>query len=170
MPELYAAVFGTLKAGCVTGPLFSAFGPDAVGDRLADAGAKVLVTSPDLRAKVQQMRPNLPDLKHVIIVEHGKEPALEPGELSWNDLIADASDEFEIEHTGPEDPSVMHYTSGTTGKPKGAAHVHQAVLGPLRHRQVRARPPRRRHLLVHRRPGLGDGHLVRHVRAVDATA
>ena len=39
VPELYAAVFGTLKAGCVTGPLFSAFGPDAAGDRLADAGA-----------------------------------------------------------------------------------------------------------------------------------
>ena len=129
VPELYAAVFGTLKAGCVTGPLFSAFGPDAAGDRLADAGAKVLVTSPDQRAKVEKMRPNLPALQHVIMVEHGKEPVLEPGELSWNDLIKDASDEYEIVRTGPEDPAVMHYTSGTTGKSKGAVHVHQAVLG-----------------------------------------
>src|ERR1700674_1668879 len=109
VPELYAAVFGTLKAGCVTGPLFSAFGPDAAGDRLADAGAKVLVTSPNQRAKVLQMKPKLPDLEHVIMVEHGKEPAVEPGELSWNALIKDAPATYDIVHTSPEDPAVMHY-------------------------------------------------------------
>ena len=129
VPELYAAVFGTLKAGCVTGPLFSAFGPDAAGDRLADAGAKVLVTSPDQRHKVQKMRAGLPDLQYVIMVDHGKAPQLEEGELSWNTLYDAASDDFEIVHTQPEDPAVMHYTSGTTGKSKGAVHVHQAVLG-----------------------------------------
>ncbi len=129
VPELYAAVFGTLKAGCVTGPLFSAFGPDAAGDRLQDAGAKVLVTSPEQRPKLEQMKRRLPDLKHIIIVDHGKEPKLEAGELSWNDLMRDASADFEIVRTDPEDPAVMHYTSGTTGKSKGAVHVHQAVLG-----------------------------------------
>jgi len=129
VPELYAAVFGTLKAGCVTAPLFSAFGPDAAGDRLADAGAKVLVTSPDQRHKVAQMRPNLPALKYVIMVEHGREPQVHEDEISWNSLYDAASDEFDIVRTDPEDPAVMHYTSGTTGKSKGAVHVHQAVLG-----------------------------------------
>ena len=129
VPELYAAVFGALKAGCVTGPLFSAFGPDAAGDRLRDAGASVLVTSPDQRAKVAQMKPGLPDLRHIIMVEHGKEPQLEAGELSWNELMKDASGDYDIVRTDPEDPAVMHYTSGTTGKSKGAVHVHQAVLG-----------------------------------------
>lgn len=129
VPELYAAVFGTLKAGCVTGPLFSAFGPDAARDRLADAGARVLVTSPEQRAKVAQMRPHLPNLEYIVIVEHGKEPRLEQDELSWNELMREASDEYRVARTDPEDPAVMHYTSGTTGKSKGAVHVHQAVLG-----------------------------------------
>ena len=129
VPELYAAVFGTLKAGCVTGPLFSAFGPDAAGDRLRDAGAKVLITTPEQRPKVERMRPNLPDLKYVIIVDHGKEAQIEAGELSWNALMKDAPDQYDIVRTGPEDAAVMHYTSGTTGKSKGAVHVHQAVLG-----------------------------------------
>lgn len=75
------------------------------------------------------MKPNLPELKHIIIVDHGKEPELQPGELSWNALMKDTPDTFEIVATGPEDPAVMHYTSGTTGKSKGAVHVHQAVLG-----------------------------------------
>jgi len=129
IPELYAAVFGTLKAGCVIGPLFSAFGPDAVKDRLADAGAVLLLTSPDLWRRVSQIRPELPDLKHVVHVQHGKRIGATEGILSWDDLMAAAPDATEIERTGLEDYAIMHYTSGTTGKPKGAAHVHQAVWG-----------------------------------------
>ena len=49
LPETYIAFFGILKAGAVVGPLFSAFGPDPVRDRLQDSGAKVLVTQPELR-------------------------------------------------------------------------------------------------------------------------
>ncbi len=129
IPELYAAVFGTLKAGCIIGPLFSAFGPDAIRDRLENSGAVALVTTPELRAKVHEIRSDLPDLKHLIIASHGARPDVGEGELSWNDLMDAASDAFDIVRTEPEDPAVMHYTSGTTGKPKGAVHVHKAVLG-----------------------------------------
>jgi acetyl-CoA synthetase len=129
IPELYAAVFGTLKAGAVIGPLFSAFGPDAVKDRLADSGAVVLLTSADLWRRVGQIRDELPDLREVVHVEHGKRTVASEGIRSWDDLIDAASDEFEIERTGLEDLAIMHYTSGTTGKPKGAVHVHQAVWG-----------------------------------------
>ncbi len=73
-PELYAAAFGTLKAGCIIGPLFSAFGPDAIRDRLENSGAVALVTTPELRAKVHEVRANLPDLKHLIIAEHNAPP------------------------------------------------------------------------------------------------
>jgi len=128
VPELYFAVFGALKLGAVIGPLFSAFGPDAVRDRLADSGAKVLLTSPELWARVKEIRPALPELRHVVILDrHGA--AAPAGTVAWGGLFDGQPDAFEIERTDPEDFAVMHYTSGTTGKPKGAAHVHMAVMG-----------------------------------------
>ena len=129
VPECYFTVFGTLKLGAVIGPLFSAFGPDAVKDRLQDSAARVLVTSPDLWARVKDIRAELPDLQHVVLVtrRHQAEPG--PGEVLWDEAIAGQPDEFQTLDTDPEDYSVMHYTSGTTGKPKGAAHVHNAVIG-----------------------------------------
>jgi acetyl-CoA synthetase len=129
IPELYAAVFGTLKAGCVIGPLFSAFGPDAVKDRLENSGAVLLLTSPELWHRIAEIRDELPALKHVVHVHHGTRIAASEGILSYNDLMDAASDAAAIEQTGFEDRAIMHYTSGTTGKPKGAVHVHQAVWG-----------------------------------------
>src|SRR3990170_20032 len=128
VPELYFAVFGALKLGAVIGPLFSAFGPDAVRDRLADSGAKVLLTSPELWARVKEIRSDLPELRHVVILDrHGG--AVPEGAVAWGEVFDGQPDAFEIERTDPEDFAVMHYTSGTTGKPKGAAHVHMAVMG-----------------------------------------
>ncbi len=129
IPECYFTVFGTLKLGAVIGPLFSAFGPEAVRDRLADSGAKVLVTSPELWARVREIRSELPQLERVVLVtrRHAAEP--EDGVVLWDELVTPQPEEFETVATDPEDFAVMHYTSGTTGKPKGAAHVHMAVLG-----------------------------------------
>ncbi len=129
VPECYFTAFGTLKLGAVIGPLFSAFGPEAVKDRLQDSAAKVLVTSPDLWARVKGIRDELPNLKNVVLVtrRHQAEPG--DGVVLWDEVVGSQSTEFEIENTGTEDFSVMHYTSGTTGKPKGAAHVHNAIIG-----------------------------------------
>ncbi len=130
VPEIYFTVFGTLKAGCVIGPLFSAFGPDPVRDRMEDSGAKVLVTQPDLRKKVAEIIPQLPDLEHVIVVnKNGRstEPLAE-GDLDYYALMNEASDDFGPIATTRDDYSIMHYTSGTTGKPKGAVHRHNAVI------------------------------------------
>ncbi len=129
LPECYFTAFGTLKLGAVIGPLFSAFGPDAVKDRLADSAAKVLVTSPRLWDKIKEIRGDLPSLETVILVTRREKAEPAAGEVLWDDVIAGQSEEFETVNTDPEDYSVMHYTSGTTGKPKGAAHVHNAIIG-----------------------------------------
>lgn len=130
LPELYFAVMGVLKAGGVIGPLFSAFGPDPVRDRLQDSGATILVTEPALRRKVSGILDECPELKHIIVVNKGDRDSdpLTGNDLSYEKLMAESSTEFQLVNTSQYDYSIMHYTSGTTGKPKGAVHRHQAVI------------------------------------------
>jgi acetyl-CoA synthetase len=128
IPEIYIGILGTLKVGGVIGPLFSAFGPDAAKDRLADSEAKVLVTSPTLKKKIVDVLPELPALKKIVMVQRGKAEK-DASDLSYAELMANAPETFDIVKTHKEDYAIMHYTSGTTGKPKGAVHVHEAVLG-----------------------------------------
>ena len=130
VPELYFALFGALKLGAIVGPLFSAFGPDPVKDRLLDSGASVLVTAPELRKRIAGILPELPELRHIIIVnknQRSQDPLAE-GDLSFEAMMSKAPAELEITPTSMNDYSIMHYTSGTTGKPKGAAHRHLAIV------------------------------------------
>jgi acetyl-CoA synthetase len=125
VPELYVTVLGTLKAGCVLSPLFSAFGPEPVRERMRLGGAAVLVTTPELyRRTVAPIRDRLPDLRHVLLV-HGDDG---PGTLDLATLMDRASPAFTTVETDPQDPALLHFTSGTTGRPKGALHVHEAVV------------------------------------------
>ncbi len=129
IPELYVAVLGGLKRGCVVSPLFSAFGPEPIATRLTIGQGKVLVTSSSLYAKkVAGMRAALPFLEHVLVVRDELEPDLPARTLDLTVLLAQASDRFDTVPTRPEDPALLHFTSGTTGKPKGAVHVHEAVV------------------------------------------
>ncbi len=130
IPELYIALFGILKVGAIAGPLFSAFGPDPVRDRLNNSGAIALITSPELRRRIASILPQAPNLKHIIVVNKNQreEQPLVKGDLSYEELVGSASTEFAIERTNMYDYSVMHYTSGTTGAPKGAVHRHQAIV------------------------------------------
>ncbi|MFD8535155.1 acetate--CoA ligase [Streptomyces rubrogriseus] len=126
-PELYTSVLGTLKNTSVLCPLFSAFGPDPVEQRLRLGDAQVLVTTAALyRRKVAERRSSVPGLKHVVIVGPGAEEL--PGTASFDDLMSEAQDTFTVPATSPEDMALLHFTSGTTGTPKGAVHVHEAVV------------------------------------------
>jgi len=129
IPELYVVALGTLKNRSVFCPLFSAFGPEPVRARLAIGGARVLVTTESLyRRKVAGLRSSLPDLEHVLLVGDDRRPTGVPGTQDYHALMAGAGDDFAIGPTDPEDVALLHFTSGTTGTPKGAVHVHAAVV------------------------------------------
>jgi len=129
IPELYIAALGALKCGAVFCPLFSAFGPEPIEARLSAGDGRVLVTTGGLyRKKIQGIRDRLPALEHVLLVgEPGMAAAL-PGTQDLQSLLDRVDDDFRIEPTDPEDMALLHFTSGTTGRPKGAIHVHAAVL------------------------------------------
>lgn len=128
IPELYVSLFGALKFGAVYSPLFSAFGPEPVSARLEIGGGRVLVTTLSLyRRKVLPVRDRLPALEHVLLTDaSGAE--LPPGTRSFAELMDAAGDAWRIPPTDPEALALLHFTSGTTGKPKGAMHAHEAVV------------------------------------------
>jgi acetyl-CoA synthetase len=129
IPELYVAALGTFKHGAVFCPLFSAFGPEPIEQRLRLGDGRVLVTTTALyRRKVEEVRRRLPGLQHVLLIGEAEEIAEIPGVEDFHAMMAAAADAYQIASTAPEDMALLHFTSGTTGTPKGAIHVHEAVV------------------------------------------
>ena len=129
IPELYLCALGTLKHRAIFCPLFSAFGPEPIAERLQLGEARVLFTTERLyKRRIAAIRDRIPTLEHVIVLSDPKSSRSSEGTVDWADAMAEASAEYEIADTDPETPALLHFTSGTTGTPKGAYHVHQAVL------------------------------------------
>ncbi|ETW95052.1 MAG: acetyl-CoA synthetase [Candidatus Entotheonella factor] len=131
IPELYIAALGTLKYKGVFCPLFSAFGPEPIFQRLERGDAKVLVTTRRLyEQKVAHLRDRLPHLQHILLVDGDHDVEVDRVTQLWSlpTCLNDASSAFTLPPTDPEDMALLHFTSGTTGMPKGAIHVHHAVL------------------------------------------
>jgi acetyl-CoA synthetase len=129
VPELYEVAMGTFKIGGVLAPLYSAFGPEPLRVRLTLGDAAVLVTTMALyRRKIASIRAELPALSHVLLVGDAADIASIAGVHDLHQLMAAARDTFTIVTTARDDPALLHFTSGTTGTPKGAVHVHGAVL------------------------------------------
>lgn len=123
VPVSHIAIY---KLGGIAVPLAALFGVDALGYRLADSGAKALITDAAGLAKLRQVDVPLPELALVLSTD-GPDGAAE----GFGEALADASDEFAPRATRADDPALMIYTSGTTGAPKGALHGHRVLPGHL---------------------------------------
>ncbi len=128
LPELYAAILGTLRHGGVFCPMFAAFGPEPIRMRLEIGHGKALLTTKALfKRKVEALLPDLSELKAVLLIDGAIEDETDRV-VALPPLLADAADDAPMAPTKPDDIALMHFTSGTTGKPKGAIHAHEAVV------------------------------------------
>ncbi|MBU1356773.1 MAG: acetate--CoA ligase [Candidatus Edwardsbacteria bacterium] len=127
IPELYICFLGILKMGGIAQPLFSAFGEEALITRLDDAKTKAVLTTRKHAGKVRRIRKDLPELATIIIVDADDKP-LNAGEAAFAMEKLPRVEKFDIVKVERETASVLHYTSGTTGKPKGAQHVHNSLV------------------------------------------
>lgn len=128
IPELYLGFLGILKMGAIAQPLFSAFGDESLFVRLSNAGTSAVLTQRKHAPKVRKILDKLPDLRHIIIVDHDGKAPLREKESAFSLEEAAPVEDFDVFPTRAESPSVLHYTSGTTGQPKGVKHVHYSLV------------------------------------------
>jgi len=128
IPELYLSFLGVLKIGAIVQPLFSAFGDESLHVRLENAQTRAIITQRKHLSKVRKIVDLLPSLEHIIIVDYDDRKPLQKNEVAFSLEDAEPVDQFEVFPTTSESPSVLHYTSGTTGQPKGVKHVHYSLI------------------------------------------
>jgi acetyl-CoA synthetase len=128
VPELYIGLIGILKIGAIAQPLFSAFGDESLFVRLDNAQTTAIITQKKHVAKIRKILDKMPYLKHIIIVDYDGKYPLREREVAFSMDEAPKVEKIDIYPTKAESPSILHYTSGTTGQPKGVKHVHYSLI------------------------------------------
>lgn len=128
IPELYLGFLGILKTGAIAQPLFSAFGDESLFIRLENAQTRAIITQKKHAPKVRKILDKMPWLEYLIIVDQDPGKPLLQREVALNLEQLPKVEQFEVHPTRAESPSVLHYTSGTTGQPKGVKHVHYSLI------------------------------------------
>lgn len=124
IPELMVAALGVWRAGAVYTPMFTAFGPKAIEYRLERSAAKLIVTDPTNRPKLD----GIADTPPIMVAARKPDDAIAPGDLEFHDQLAAQKPAFEPVLRGADDPFLLMFTSGTVGSPKGVAVPHKALL------------------------------------------
>ncbi|WP_287409973.1 AMP-binding protein [Oceanithermus sp.] len=135
LPETAVAFLATARIGAIAIPIFSGYGAEATATRLADAGARLLVTADGFlrRGRVVPMKPvadealeRAPSVEKVLVVRRvdGGYPMKEGRDLWWDEAVGRRPADAPTEVMGSMDPFMLIYTSGTTGRPKGTVHYH----------------------------------------------
>src|SRR4030042_2586972 len=128
VPELYFSFLAILKIGAIVQPLFSAFGDESLFVRLENAQTRAIITQKRHLSKIRKIQDKLPFLEFIIIVDPVETKDLKAKEIALDFEKIPPVENLEIFPTTAESPSVLHYTSGTTGQPKGVKHAHYSLL------------------------------------------
>jgi acetyl-CoA synthetase len=128
IPELYLSFLGVLKIGSIVQPLFSAFGEESLYIRLNDAETRVIITQKKYLQRVKAATAKLPKLEYIIIIDAADCDYSNKREILFCLDKAHPEESLDIYPSTADSHSVLHYTSGTTGLPKGVEHVHSSII------------------------------------------
>jgi acetyl-CoA synthetase len=142
IPEVVSAFYAILKVGAIVIPIFSGFAPPAASSRLRQAEAKFLFTADgstrrgrtiEIKKASDEIAETVPSLRHLVVVRRSGRPvAMKPGRDLWyHELIEKQPESFSTLSMDSEDFCMILYTSGTTGRPKGAVHTHGGALAQI---------------------------------------
>ncbi len=124
LPEFQISFIGGTKIGAVPIPSSVMFRAHEIEYRINDSSSKAVITTQKYVDEVNKIKDKCPTLKNIIIVDDAY-----GDQLSYDELMKNSSQNLEIEPTKKDDMAFFCYTSGTTGEPKGAVHLHRWVPG-----------------------------------------